>query len=424
MISSIKYFVYQICWCFLFFMPIVQAGTSAEDFFISGVEKFKQGSYDDALIYFRNAKHNGYESAQLFHNLGVVYLKLGQLNKARENFIQTLRYPSIESLGHYNLGLVDLDQGNYGDAKARFKKVVQRGGNPALVALARKRLLQKNLSKIDIKNWTVLARIGKGYDDNVNFTPDDLDSNVDDAYTELLVYGSIMLTEKKPMGVGIDAYVYGVNYDDVNANNFTQTSFLLKFPMQYNKWKIQPGITAQWLQYGGDGYQRINGFELKSKYFKSTSTQYLAKYTYEKMDSLAERFNFLEGSRQRLRLEHQYKQNAYKTKFYYELEVNNRTDRISQSYSPRRHSLSGSLSYEVNDSLSMNGNLKYRSSDYPTVNSYDRDDKQLQASWGGQFKLNKYTALKGQHTWVKKNSSDSRRDYDRHRVVFSIQLDY
>ena len=296
-----------------------------------------------------------------------------------------------------------------------------------LTELARKRLLgqgKENTSALDARQWKVLARVGKGYDDNVHFTPDELSSGIDDGYTESLLYGSVMLTKKQPVGIGIDAYIYDVNYDDVESNNYRQNSVLLKFPLEYGSWKIQPGLMSLWSKYGGKDYQKVKGFELKSRYIKNNATEYLLKYSYEDINSLNSRYDFLEGSRHKLRLGHQYQQNTYRTNIYYELEVNDRTDKTSESFSPRRHTVNGLITYALSHSLSMNGNVRYRLSDYLGMNTFERDDKQLQVSWGGKFRINKYAALKGQHTWTKNNSSDSRRDYERQRVVFSLQFTY
>jgi len=421
-----KCFLYHIYLCFLLFIPVAYATDGAEIDFSIGVKEYKKGHYDAALEDFLNAKQKGYQSAQLFHNLGVVYLKLGQLERAKGSFSQSLNYPSIAPLAHYNLALIAIKRGDDEAANSHFEDVIALSQDPNLTALAKQRLLKQTVvvPVSAIKSWQVFARVGSGYDDNVRFTPEDVGGVGKDGYTELLLYGTAMLAKNKPVSIALDAYVYDVNYDDISTNDYIQSSFLLKFPMYYMNWKIQPGLIAQWSKYGGEGYQRIQGGELRSKYIHSLSTSYLIKYTYENIDSLNVPYDFLEGSRQRLKLEAQFLHKGYKTNIYHELEVNSRSDRKNESYSPMRNTLSGQISYALNNSLSLNGNVKYRISDYPKIAAYDRHDKQFQFSWGGLFRLNKYTSLRGVHTWTNNDSSDPQRDYNRHRVILSVQLSY
>ncbi len=421
--TNIRCFLSQICLCLLLFSPTAYAD-DAQISFSQGVKEYKQGHYVDALNYFLVAENKGYQSSQLFHNLGVVYLKLDQLDQARKNFLETLRYPSIAALGNYNLGLIALKRGNTELANTHFTKVIRISQDPNLTILAQRQLLKDAATNRPIQSWKVLTKVSRGYDDNVNFSPEDVGSGIRDAYTELLLYGTVMFTKNQPIGLGLDAYVYDVNYDDVDANNYTQNAFLLKFPIQYERWLLQPGLIAQWSRYGGTGYQKTKGFEFSSRYFKTPSSHYLAKYSYEDIESLNNRYNFLEGSRQRLKLENQYSYKAYKTNVYYELENNDRTDRGNASYSPLRNTISGQLTYAINSSFTANGNIKYRISDYERIKTFSRHDKQLQFSWGGEFKFNKHVSLKGIHTWTKNNSSKSFRKYKRHRVALNLQLIY
>ncbi len=419
-------FFYQVCVCFLLFISIAQAD-NGDIAFSNGVKAYKEANYSRALHYFTQAEKAGYQSGQLFHNLGVVSIKLDQLNRAWESFTKTLDYPAIAPLGHYNLGLIAANRGDIEIANKHFEQAINISQDPALTELARKRLSAQGKNSaafVGSKQWKILARVGRGHDDNVNFTPDEVSSGIDDGYTELLFYGSAMFTKNQPVGIGVDAYVYDVNYDDIDSNNYLQNSVLLKFPLQYGRWKIQPGLMSQWSKYGGKDYQKIKGLELKSRYIKNDTTHYLFKYSYEDINSLNSQYDFLEGSRHKLRLGNEHRQHAYRTNIYYELEVNERNDKTGESFSPRRHTLNGLFTYALSHDFSMNGNVKYRLSDYPDVGDFERDDKRLQVSWGGQFRINKYTALKGLHTWTKNDSSDSNRDYDRHRLAFSLQFSY
>ncbi len=416
-------FLSQIFLYSLFFLSVAQADSNGT-FFSKGVKEYKENHYSAALEFFLAAKNGGLESAQLFHNLGVVYLKIGQLDHARKSFLQCLEYPSVAPLAYYNLALLALKTGDDDTASTHLNQVIILSQDSNLTELARRKLSGGDTTIVTTKQWQILIRAGKGYDDNVNFAPEDTGSGNRDSYNELLLYGTAFLTRSKPIGVALDAYIYDVNFDDINTNDFSQSSLLLRFPIHYLNWIIQPALIAKWSRYGGKGYQNINGFELSSKYYKTQYNYYLAKYTFEKINSLNSQYDFLEGARQRLKLESQYLHNAYKINFYYELETNNRTDRRNQSYSPQRNTVSGKITYALNDVFSINGGLKYRLSDYPKIVTFNRYDKQFELSVGGQFKLNKHTYLRCLYTHTENGSSDARRDYDRQRLIFSVQLFY
>ncbi len=430
----LKYHLYTTFLCFLLLTFTAQAdntikNNNAEKYFLDGVSNYKKGETDKALQFFKKAQREGYHEVQLYHNLGVLYFKEKQLDKAWENFSKTLSDPGFSPLGHYNLSLVALKKNKITIAKQHLQIVIKTSQNPTLTKLAKKRLEKQHTS--EHKPWQTLLKISKGYDDNVNFTPIDLGSGVDDTYTELLFYTTLSLTQQEvskkfPINIILDAYLYDVNYDTINISDYTQTSLFLKFPIQYKglgkNWEIQPSLTTQWSKYGGQDYQKIEGLELKSTYYDNDSSYSSLKYSYEAITSQNKRYDFLEGVRQKLRLTTYYHKKNYKTQFYYELELNDRQDKAKYSYSPQRHSLNGQITYALSDDILVNASSKYRLSNYPKVNSFERNDKQVQLSWGGLIRLNQYLSLKAQHSWTKNKSSDARRDYQRHQVIFSLQM--
>ena len=85
------------------------------------------GRLDDAIKLYKRAIENKPDYDQAFNDLGVIYLKKGELEEARSYFTEASELGNAEAF--YNLGWIDRKQGAFDDAERHFRKALAEQPN-------------------------------------------------------------------------------------------------------------------------------------------------------------------------------------------------------------------------------------------------------------------------------------------------------
>ena len=87
----------------------------------SGSAAFASGNYADALSYFESARDGGLDSPAVHYNIAVCQYSLNDYAAARETFqLIARRFPSMQGLAEYNVGLAERRLGNEVAAQRQF----------------------------------------------------------------------------------------------------------------------------------------------------------------------------------------------------------------------------------------------------------------------------------------------------------------
>ena len=129
------------------------------------------------------------------YNIGVAAYRSGDLARAETAFQEVARTPAMAALAHYNLGLVALKRGDEKAARQWLERVALETSDEKLASLAQSRLDEQ--PKVSTSTpWSLYARSGVGYDDNValrSASIETIGSGQDDAFGELMLAGSYSL---------------------------------------------------------------------------------------------------------------------------------------------------------------------------------------------------------------------------------------
>lgn len=142
------------------------------------------------------------------------------------------------------------------------------------------------------------------------------------------------------------------------------------------------------------------------------------RYGYEDIRSENTLYNYLEGSRHKVRAEYRQYNKSNIKKVYYELELNNRNDLTTASYSPKRHTVRGRYTHIFSQDWRLAGDLAYRLSDYPTVASQNRKDTRLKASAYLDYYFDKTMKLRAKIEYT--DNSSNLNIYDYTRTVYTV----
>ena len=183
------------------------------------------------------------------------------------------------------------------------------------------------------------------------------------------------------------------------------------------------------MNYGGEDYQTIAKIGAEARNTLSKNERIVLRYAYEDINSDNPLFDYLEGSRQKLRAEYRLYRKHDKSRLYYELELNNRNDltipppspRAGQySYSPTRHTLRGRYTQMLNRNWHLTGDLSYRSSSYPTTPNQDRQDDRYKAAAYADYRITRDIKFRAKVEYTDNRSTED--IYAYKRTIYTLGL--
>ncbi len=330
------------------------AQADSQDEFKKGAKSFTEGDYAAAVKAFKKAEVQGMKSSALYYNLASSYYKLGEYEMARQYFNKVRKYKDMQYLAEYNLGLIALKQDDEKTAGKWFTSVAINGKDKKLVALAEQTLKEISQEKIVAekkpqwlsRKWSAYLSASLGYDDNVNFAPLGITAEKSDSFSEIFASADYLFSGDRRNGWLGEVSFYDINYLSEDLYDEYEYGAAIKKYLQLNhNWQTQYSLDITRINYGGEDYQTITKIGGEARYSLSNNEQLNLRYAYEDINSDNPLFDYLEGWRQKLRAEYRLYHRQNYTRFYYELELNDRNDLSlttgDYSYSPTRHLLRG-----------------------------------------------------------------------------------
>jgi len=113
--------------------------TQAISLYNLGLNAFKQGSPESAIIFFKRAADIDPDLADAQYNLGVLYQSEKRLKEAIPRYMEVLRIKPGDADAHYQLGLAYMDLGRLQEARDQFSTIAP---NNAHFVESQKRLAQ------------------------------------------------------------------------------------------------------------------------------------------------------------------------------------------------------------------------------------------------------------------------------------------
>ena len=421
--------------------------TSAEviapqEAFEKGKKSFAEENYTAAVKEFEKAEEQGMKSPALYYNLASSYYMLEEYENSRAYYKKVREYKNMQYLADYNIGLIALNQNDENTAKKLFSTVAKNSNDKKLVSLAQGRLKKVKPSKSPAwvtKKWTAYLSASLGYDDNVNFAPLGISNEVSSTFSEFIASGDYLFSGDRKNGWLGDAYFYSLKYYDIDVPDDAFTSDLfdeyefgagIKRYLQLNRdWQTLYSLNMSKINYGGEDYQTITKIGAEARNTLSRNERIYLRYSYENINSDNTLFDYLEGSRQKLRAEYRLFRKQDKSRIYYELELNNRND-ISPgnpplstgtfSYSPTRHTVRGMYTSILSPEWHITGDLAYRTSDYPTTADQDRQDDRYKAAVYADYRFARDLKLRAKVEYTDNSSTEDVFTYKR--TIYTLGL--
>lgn len=419
-VSLYKYYLFFLMLSFS--LPVL---ASVKLDFEQGVSYFVSGKYLQAVKKFEAAESKGLKSAALYYNLASSYFRLEKYSQSRVYFTRLLKQSKMKSLAEYNLGLIDLKQQNYVRAKSYFVSVINENADDKLVTLATIQI-NKLKSRPEKRPWSAYLSGIFGYDNNINAAPVGIAVNESDFFIDYVVTFDYVLSGRRKSGWIADVLIINTNYLESGKYDFSQSGLGLKYAKKYGSWQYYYKTGFDKFRYSHEDYQSIIKLGYQAKYNYSRENKLYLKYRYDQVTSDSPRYDYLEGWRQRAKIEFRNYKKTRNFRAFYELELNDREDFVSTvtgdefSYSPTRHTLRGKYTQLINNRWNVTGDIAYRTSDYPATVTETRNDERTKLAIYAAYSLGKYITFNPKIEYTDNSSSGDIYDYSR--MVVSLGL--
>lgn len=387
---------------------------TAETDYASGVTSYKAGDNIDAVTYFESAREQGMDSVALNYNLASVYYRLGKYGQAKKYFTMLIETEAMRDISDYHLGLIAIKEKDGKLARGHFNAVVASDTDEKLVKLSQKHL--DAFTKKENK-WNSYLAFNLGYDDNISSVSGDSVLDFDDTFHELYAATDVLLSGRRKDGWLTGASVYGIEYTDTDTNDQYSFSLGLKRTMKLDDWDTTTHLSLAKSTYGGDDFQTITKLDVLARKPISKREKIYLRYQVEDFRSDNILYDYLEGWRQRGKVEYRNYSASNIKRIYYELELNDRGELVtltdSYDYSPTRHTVRGIYTQIINKRWWLIGDLSYRFSDFEASPTVERQDDQWKLGLTAEYRFDPTLKLTTKYQYTDNTSSVDRYEYDK-----------
>lgn len=427
---DVKKFVFSVVLSVILLMVSTAYAQSAMDYFKQGIRASAKGDNNQALQMFKKAELADLDTASLKYNMAVSYYKLQQYEQARLLFAALTDDPAFEQLAYFNLGLVANKQRDEAAAIRWFQRAYRSGESEKiqiLSATALKRLGASPARRTQQQpGWSGFVAGSLGHDSNVTLVNNDLLGTTSESDTALDLFASAGRWLKGDMRSGV-RLVLGANlqkYSTLDQNDFGGFSVRVARYDRLGDWRLRLGGNWQEIYFDGNEYERIVSAYVRGRKSLSKTNQMRLRYKLSRIQATNALYDYLDGWRQQVRVGLRQYFQSYRTRYYYELELNNRANYNGTvdpfiSFSPTRHTLRATSWWQLASQWQARLDGRYRYSHYNDDNILfggiheRREDKQLRLALRLSRKLNRQWDVNAEYAHTNNDSNVDRKSYDR-----------
>ena len=396
---------------------------SAEENFKKGSEFFKQADYSSAVVQFKLAEKQGMRSVALYYNLASSYFKLEDYENSKRYFKAVAKSEKMRDLAEYNLGLIALKEDNSDEADQYFSNIVKHSKDKKIVALSRSQLF--DMQKAD-EAWKAHFFANMGYDDNITALPSDAAADISDSFYNLFVSVDTVIAGERSDGWIADVSYFRTDFSDTDIYDQYQYALGIRREVPLGNWDTSFHLNLTKKTFGDEDFQTVTKLDMIGKKSVSDTGRLYLRYRYEDVGSDNVIYDYLEGSRQRAKIEYRSYTSKNIKQLYYELELNDggiypyEGGPDAYEYSPTRHTVRGKYTQILSEQWHLIGDLSYRVSDYPESASFDRNDKQGKLTLSVDYRFDKSLKLKTSLLFMNNESTVDLYDYDKTMMTIGV----
>jgi tetratricopeptide (TPR) repeat protein len=359
----------------------------------------------------------GMQGPAIHYNIGVSAYRSGDLARAESAFREVARTPAMAPLAYYNLGLVALKRSDPKRARGWFERAARESTDEKLTALAARRL-EEFPSAPAAAPWSIYARGGVGYDDNVALRSESINtpgSGEDDSFAEFMAAGSYFFLPSWHFDAAAGLFRYS------SLDEFDQTALSLGVTRDLNAggWHLELGGHGTQLSLGGDVYERsIAAAAQASRTFTGYGTV-RAQARFSAVDGEGD-FSGLTGDRTELGAQYEWAWRSLGFVTHARAEFN---DCENEAFASRWVELGGEVRWGISPLWAVNAGARLRRTRHPAQEIQDAfDDDRVAVRIEATRSLWKQAQLYLRYEHERNDSPVDLYRYDRNWVAASIEI--
>lgn len=396
---------------FAFYAEISPVIAQQPDHYKEGIEYFNKKDYKNAALHFEQAFSNGLNKPSLYYNMGSTYYRLGEYEKSKLHFSKLTDNDEYRDLAYYNLGLIASKQGDDGKAIEYFALCKKYAKNEKISRLATRQISILKGTKDSSINGIV--SLGYGHDSNIALTPSATAANVSGSFRRIYAGIDGILYEKS--GKSVIAYARFFSTDFVDTSIYDDDAIWLGmgFHHYYSSWKYAYDADVTHSTYGNFDYQRIYRLTARASNRLKNNSLFYIRLRHEDINSLTPQFDYLNGTRQKIRMGYNIPLNTDKLRLYYEFEKNDRQNTPTLNYSPIRNKYSARYDMNLSAQDRISGEINYRTSEYDRTTTQNRSDDRTGAELKYLHRFGKGWSIVASASYRNNESTYLPSDYDK-----------
>ena len=228
-------------------------------------------------------------------------------------------------------------------------------------------------------------------------------------------YAGLQFATHVPVRVDFSGYV--VRYADSAA--FDQDSLRVDTVLSWtlgDSWRLEAGPHVGSSTLDGDGFEQTLGAELRATRSLGRQLAFDLQFLYDDITSPSTRFEFVEGSRERLRVGIERRVTGRRLRVAYELDSQDRAD---PNVSPDRDRLMLIWGSRLGGRWSTDGALAHRTSRYD-ASTVPRKERLNELALGVRRELGASWLLNLDYRWTDNNSNVSVYSYTSRRIAIGV----
>lgn len=401
-------------------------------YYQQGASAFTGQDYTAAADLFAKALTLAPANKNYRYNLGVTLYKLQQWSAASKVFVSLVDEAPDKALYRYNLAITRKKLGQLDVAEQHFSTVAMQNADPRLAILAQKqlqRLQNRAVDKASNHQTGLQLRVAAGQEDGLVDPAEQGITAVSDSFNETALLASYRYLVSAHQAVIVHASYQRADYADLNDYDSNIVSIAAGIESNWRHRRLRLRALAERSTLGDDDYLRGSGLELD--YVQLIAQRPLRlRLRYRQFDSLALRFDPLQGRQETLQLSYDFMRGEHwRWQGAYRVESNSRDNferpTLALNYSPDRHALYSDFVFR-DSSLLYALRLQYRESHYSDDNLYldgfadTRIDRRFRVDASVSWEFKKPFSAQIRAVYAASDSNVDRYDYRQNIVEFAL----
>ena len=401
---------------------LLSAATSAaspvDDEFEAGTRAFRAQDYRQALFHFTRAENAGMQDARLDYNFGVVFYRLEQYPESRRYFEKLQGHPTLGALAYYNLGLIAHKSGDRAAAIDWFEKCAETSNDDNLVKLANRQIAK--LGGRQPKAWFAYVSTAYGYDSNITLLPSSNAADESGDFVQALALGEWTLRGTASEGYHLTALLLATDFLDGSDFDDDLLTVGGEYRRRTGDWRLDYRIEFGTSTFAGEDYVDTAAAVLGARTDLDRNRELRLRLTLEDISPGADEFSFLDGRRAELFASYRIEVDRREYRFEYGLEVNDRENTETESFSPSQHRIRLRYFDSISARTKLGASFEFRDSVYKGVAGDSRRDERTRLRLEGSYKLDQTWTMQAELTYTDNESSEDDSGYHKYQALISV----